>query len=194
MGEAERHREALRREILELGGEWDFPASSWEEALCAELKASDAVIVTRVPSELLAWMRMRANRCHDNVRWYAENDPSGKSRAVVGWWVQWPIFILHSVVETEGQMFCVTPSSLRDAEFSFIPDPKINIQKVGDIYSVVRDGHEIGPGVRLHPDFTMAQNRIIRERLLAGADPDKARNFTEKEFDALKRAHISDVP
>jgi hypothetical protein len=134
---------------------------------------------------------MPANRCHANARWYSRNDPSGKARVVTGWWVQWPAFVLHSVVETDGQLMCVTPSLYNEVEFPFIPDPKITWMEDGEVYSAVRLGQIVGPGVRVHPAFTMAQNEIVRERLLSGMDPLKVGDFTEEEMEELKQQHIS---
>lgn len=190
MGEAKVRREALRLKLLERSEEWEFPPSAWEAEVCAELKEDDVVVVPRVASPDLAWMRMPTNQCHANVRWYAENDPEKLSRAVAGWWVQWPNFVLHSVVERAGKMFCVTPTPFEVAEFPFIPDPKISWIEDEKVYSAFRSGREIGPGVRVFPAFTMAQSAIIRERLLAGCDPRKAGDFTEQEMEELKRKYI----
>jgi hypothetical protein len=85
---------------------WDFPASPWEAAVCADLREEDVVMIRRASPDQLAWARMPANECHANARWYAKNDPTGKARAVSGWWVQWPNFVLHSVVEIEGALIC----------------------------------------------------------------------------------------
>jgi hypothetical protein len=187
MGQAKRRREALRQIMLEEGRKWDFPPSVWEIAVCAELKNQPVVVVPRMPAEQLNWMRMPAHKCHANVRWYAENDPSKRSHAVVGWWVQWPDFVLHSIIETDGQMTCITPIPYNENEFPFIPDPKIGWVQNEDVYSAVRNGRVIGPGLRAFPAFTMARNAIVRERLLSGVDPFKAIEFTEHDIEALKR-------
>jgi hypothetical protein len=146
MGQAKIKLEALRKEMLATGLKWDFPPSQWEASLCAELKESTIFNVQRASSEQLAWGRMLANKCHDNVRWYAENDPEKKSRIVTGWWVQWPNYVLHSVVERDGQMICITPTPFEQTEFPFIPDPKIVWTRDEDVYSFTRDGCVLGPG------------------------------------------------
>jgi hypothetical protein len=168
MGQAKVKRDSLRQMLLERGDEWDFLPSSWETAVCAELREEDVIIVPRAPADQLAWMRMPANKCHANARWYVKNDPSNKARVVTGWWVQWPAFVLHSVIETDGQLSCITPSPYNEVEVPFIPDPKISWVENGTVYSAVRLGQIIGPGVRAFPAFTMAQNAIVRERLLQG--------------------------
>jgi hypothetical protein len=190
MGQARAKRDALRQMLLKKGQEWDFPPSLWEAAVCAELREEDVVIVPRAPADQLAWMRMPANKCHANARWYVQNDPSRKARVVTGWWVQWPVFVLHSVIETDGQLICITPSPYNEVDIPFIPDSKISWVEDGKVYSAVRLGQIVGPGVRVFPAFTMAQNAIVRERLLSGMDPLKAGEFTDEELDLLKRQHI----
>jgi hypothetical protein len=190
MGQAKVRREALRLKLLEKSKEWEFPPSSWEAEVCAELKEDDVVVVPRVASAELDWMRMPTNQCHANVNWYVENDPEKKSLAVTGWWVQWPNFVLHSVVERAGKLFCITPSPLEDKEIPFIPDTKISWIEDGKVYSAFRSGRKIGPGVRVFPAFTIAQSAIVRERLLSGCDPLKAGDFTDEEMEELRQRHI----
>jgi hypothetical protein len=190
MGQAKIQREALRKKMLDKGKDWDFPASSWEAAVCTDLREEDVVMVHRASPGQLAWARMPANECHTNARWYAKNDPTGSARAVSGWWVQWPNFVLHSVVEIEGALICITPSAFNETEFPFILDPKISWVENGEHYSAVRDDKIVGVGVRVFPAFTMAQNAIVRERLLAGAHPLNAGDFTDEEMEELKRKYI----
>ena len=179
----------MRREALKKSAEWDFPTSAWEEEVCAELREDDVVLVRRAPAEQLAWSRMPAGQCHANARWYEQNDSSGKARMVTGWWVQWPNFVLHSVVEIDRQLICITPSSFHESEIPFIPDPKISWIENGEVYSAVRSGQIVGPGIRVFPAFTLAQNAIVRERMLAGRDPLKATYFTDEEMTELKRKY-----
>jgi len=190
MGQAKARHEALRHKMLEEGRKWDFPPSAWEAAVCAELREDDVVVVRRAPVEQIAWMRMPASECHSNARWYAKHDPTGKARSVTGWWVQWPDFVLHSVVEMDGQLICITPTPFDETEFPFIPDPKISWIENGKVYSAIRGGQIIGPGVRKFPAFTMARNAVVRERLLAGVNPFKACEFTDEEMKELKRQHV----
>jgi hypothetical protein len=190
MGQAKARREALRRKLLEKGKEWDFPPSPWEAAVCAELRKQTVVIVPRAPAEQLAWARMPANECHANVRWYAKNDPSGRARAITGWWVQWPNFVLHSVVEMDSKLICITPTPLKETEIPFIPDPQISWIEGNDVYSAIRNGEVVGPGVRVFPAFTMAQSAIVRQRMDQGVDPFKATEFTNEEMEELKRQYI----
>jgi hypothetical protein len=193
VGQAKARREALRQRMLEECRRWDFPASPWEHTLCAELRNQTVLEVRRAPAEQLAWMRMPTNQCHANVSWYVKNDPSKNSRAVAGWWVQWPDFVLHSVIETDGQLFCITPSYFGEAEFPFIPDPKISWIETGEVYSAVRDGHIIGVGVRACPGFTMARNAIVRDRLLSGLDPLEAGELSDEIIETLMREFVDNA-
>ena len=43
---------------------------------------------------------MVPKKCHANAGWYAENDPTGNSRMVTGWWQQDDKYLHHSVVAT----------------------------------------------------------------------------------------------
>lgn len=190
MGQAKLRREALRQILLEKGKTWDFPPSPWEAAVCADLREQTVLIVPRASEDQLTWSRMPSNHCHANVDWYVKNDPSQKARAVTGWWVQWPNFVLHSVIEVDNRQICITPTPLKETEIPFIPDPQISWIRDGEVYSAIRDGKIIGPGVRAFPAFTMAQNMIVRERLLAGVDPFEACKFTDKEMEELKQRHI----
>lgn len=192
MGQAKRKRTATLSELLRKSIAFDFPPSPWEAAICRELRAreSDILVVPRISNEQLALVRMSAGECHANARWCAEQDPSGKTRAVTGWWVQWPNFVLHSVIEIDGQFFCVTPTPFNETEIPFIPDPKINWIEDGEVYSAIRDGQIIGPGLRAFPEYTMAQNAIVRERLLRGMNPLEASNFTEEEMADLRARYI----
>lgn len=192
MGQAKFRREALRQLLLAEGKKWEFPESPWEADLCAELigQKEYAVVVTRASRDQLAWARMPANECHANVRWYVENDPSKKAQAVVGWCVQWPSFVLHSVIRVDGNLICITPSHYTETEFLFLPDPKISWITDGHHYSAIRNGQKIGPGVRVFPSFSMAQAKIVEGRLLSGIDPRKAVEFTEEEMEELKRRYI----
>jgi len=191
MGEAKRKREALRRLLLEKGSEWDFPPSDWEVALCSELESQIVLIVPRATAEQLSWARMKANECHGNARWYADNDPEKKARMITGWWVQEPNYVLHSIVERDGQLTCITPSPFETTELPFIPDPKISWRVEGEVYHAVRDGRDIGPGIRKFPAFTVAVNAIIRERLSSGANPFHAVEFSDEEMEKLKHEYAT---
>jgi hypothetical protein len=178
--------------MLQQGENWNFPQSHWEASVCNELRSQDTLLVPRVPEDQLLEMRMPPNECHANARWYAENEPSGKTKAVTGWWVQWPNFVLHSVVEQDGHLFCITPSATRERQIKFIPDPKIIWVLEGSSFTAYRDGHPIGPGVRKYPALTFAQYEIVRKRLLAGVPPLVAGNFSDEEMLELIRKYVDE--
>jgi hypothetical protein len=189
VGQAKLKKETIREKALEMSQRWNFPPSQWEANVCEELADMPVTIVPRVPAEQIRWMRMPANECHANTQWYAENDPSGKSKRVTGWWVQWPNYVLHSVLEQDGRLFCITPTFPNDPEIPFIVDLKIEWKEDGNVYSAWRDGERIGVGVRAYPALTIAQTAIVTERLRAGVDPDKAQDFTEEDMERLKRVY-----
>jgi hypothetical protein len=189
MGEARTSWETLRQTLEDVAA-WEFPSSPWESAVCAELRDKTVLVVPRAPINQLNSMPLRPKECHANVRWYVKNDPYKETRAVTGWWLQWPDFVLHSVIEINGQLICITPSYFHETELHFIPDPKINWIETGEVYSAVRDGQVIRIGVRTFPSFTMARCAILRERLLAGIDPSSAIQFSEELMEKLKREHI----
>jgi hypothetical protein len=189
MREKKQDRAALRRTILQKSIEWNFPPSDWEAKLCAEIEKRPIVWVPRAPPEQLAWARMKVNACHTNVRWYAENDPEKKSRVVTGWWVQDPNYVLHSVVERDGQLICITPSHSGETKIPFIPDSEIEWTVRAKVYCAFRNGREIGPGIRKFPALTMALISIICKRLRSGGNPYKASEFGDEEFEELKRQY-----
>lgn len=183
-------RDEFRERILAKGRDWDFPDSEWETKAVDEIMAlaDDAVVVTRVPAAQLEWMRMPAAECHANASWYAKNDP--RATMVTGWWVQFPSFVLHSVVRIGDDYFCVTPTPFDEGEFHFIPDAKIEWRDTGNVRTAFRDGVAIGPGLRRYPSFTRAQNAMVRARILAGVPLEVAIEFTDEEMEKLKSEHV----
>lgn len=167
------------------------PPSAWEAALVEELLDENVECVPRVSPEDLAWMRMPANHCHQNCWWYEANDPTGRSRAVTGWWLQGLDFVLHSVMEADGRYFCITPSMAQESEIYFIPDPELKWIREPDRIAVMRNGGEVDLGVRRFPAFTIAWNEMLRDRLLAGVHPYRAMTFSREEMLELRRLHMT---
>ena len=66
----------------------------------------------------------------------------------------------------------------------------INWVEDGEHYSAIRNDKIVGVGVRVYPAFTMAQNAIVHERLLAGSNPFEVGDFTDEEMEELKRKYI----
>lgn len=156
---------------------WSFPTTDWELETVKEIERLRVITVRRVDAATLEWMRMKPRQCHTNARFYEEKDPERLSKRIIGWWPQGGNYLLHSIVRREGQHFCVTPvdpKMVPEAEFPFIPDPKIEARVEGDLMGYYRDGGKIGPGVRGNPAKTLAYNDAARKRLLSGMDPYEA--------------------
>lgn len=190
MGQAKVRRAQMLREHLDRLSEWDFPPSTWEADICRELADMPILTVPCAPQDQLAGMPMRINECHQNARRYAKNDPDGEVRAISGWWVVWPDYLLHSVVKIDRQLICITPKTLNETEIPFIPDSNISWVETGGVYSAIRNGQKIGPGVRAYPDFSLARIEITRSKLLAGIDPAKAMELTQEELKDLKQKYV----
>lgn len=191
MGEAKQRRKKLRASMLAQADAWSRPASAWEAELVEELLDMPVVRVPRLPAEDIAWMRMPANECHANTRWYAANEPTGQVRSVSGWWLQGFDFVLHSVIGNQGEYRCITPSADGETEIFFIPDAKIEWVETGEVYSARRNGQFVDLGVRRFPAFTRAINEAVRTRLLAGVEPYRAMEFTLEEMDDFQRRHLT---
>ncbi|MFO0991881.1 MAG: hypothetical protein U1E67_08130 [Hyphomicrobiales bacterium] len=191
MGQAKIRQAALREHMLAEGKKWEFPTSERERLLCEELLTGEIIRVRRAPDSLLRRMGLKSQDCHSNVWWYVANDPEKKSKAVVGWWLQWPDLVLHSVIRQGDDLICITPQDLsNDHDLHFIPDQKVSWRKDIDGYVAIREGEVIGEWLRIFPEFTMARIAIIRERLLSGIDPIRAIDFGNDEFEVLKQRYI----
>ncbi len=175
MGEAKRKQEELRRTVLRFMEMWDFPPSAAEAEAVAEITALPIVRVQRYPPDKLAWMRMKQNQCHANSRFMEDNDPEKKCKQVAGYLLQTGNFVFHSVVEREGDFFCVTPmgANMPD-EFDFIPDPDIVWQQESDTNVAYRKGVPVGVGFRSDPEESKRVSAIMRARIEAGIHPLKA--------------------
>ena len=191
MGQARTKLEAIRKKHLELADYWDFPATPDEAVICEGLRHIEIVVVRRASRAELAYMRMPENSCHENARWYERNDPTRQSRAVTGWWVQWPDFVLHSVVKIDDRFICLTPSYIDEGEFPFMPDPQIVWEKDQEKYIAKKQGYKIGIGVRLFPEFTLARLELVRKRLRSGLHPVEASIFSDGELAELKAKYIN---
>lgn len=175
MGEAKRKREQLRQLMLRETDQWSFPPSPEEAALVAKLDVLPSVTARRVPEDQIAYMRMPGKECHANCAWYASNDPEGKARHVLGWWRQPEAYVLHSVIERDGQHVCITPQLQgTPATFEFVPDAEIEVRDEGDVRVFYRDGRRWHPGVRARPQEMIEHMEKVRRRLRAGGNPYKA--------------------
>jgi hypothetical protein len=175
MGEAKRKMEELRRTVLTFMERWDFPPSEAEARAVEEIKKLPVVIARRQPAHVLAYMRMPPNQCHTNARFMEENDPEGKNKKVSGYILQSNNYVLHSVVEKDGNFICVTPMQIGGPdEFPFIPDPDIEWRLEGDTWEASRKGLPIEVGFRRDPVESQRILEIVRARIEAGVHPLKA--------------------
>ena len=174
MGEARKRRDTLKTRLLEEIDRLSMKPSADESALVAELDAHDLIRVYRQPRARLEKARMRPRMSHDNARWFEQNDPDRKAKAVTGWRLSpGGLYILHSVVETGGVLTCVTPTGLDgDSDwFDFILDPDIEVSLAGNRYRFVRNGIELGYGARQNPENVIAAMAGFKRELEAGANP-----------------------
>lgn len=173
MGEAKRKREHLRAFMLVQMEKWLFPPSEWEREMARELAERPVVQVQRWPPHVLEDSGMPANHCHANTRWYADNDPEKKARQVTGWWKQEGAYVLHSIVERDGKLACITPTPYGDDELAFIPDPQIEwrANEADGVMEAFRDGVLIEVGVRVDPEGMIAQLEKDRAELIAAKNP-----------------------
>lgn len=170
MGEAGKREQERRRVIRRNCERWLFPASDAEAAAVREIDGLETFRVLKAPGALLSALGRREGQCHQNALWYARNDPEGRSRCVTGWMVddENGAFILHSVVEQDGDLFCITPSTSGVQAFAFRPDPDVQWLVEGEVCTFVRKGLALAVGLRRDPERTIAEASGVIERLDRG--------------------------
>lgn len=175
LGEAKRKIEELKSLVIKQFERWDFPSTDAEVEAVREIRQLPVVMVQRYPADKLAWMRMPTNQCHANARFMVDNDPEGKIRQVTGFWPQAGNFVLHSVIEREGVLNCVTPLPFEaPAVFPFIPDPEIEWVEEGDYRTAYRKGLLVEPGLRSDPAENARIAAVVMARINSGIHPLKA--------------------
>jgi hypothetical protein len=175
MGQAKQKREELKKLVLHFINEWDFPATEHEARAVEEIRRLPQLTVRRYSEAQLAYMRMKPNQCHANAQFMEDNDPERKCKRISGYLIESGNYVLHSVVERDGDYFCVTPVPTGGpSEFLFIPDYDIEWRVEGDKRVATRKGCEIKPGFRSDPEETKRISSIIRARIEDGIDPIKA--------------------
>jgi hypothetical protein len=188
MGEAKVRRAALVADCLKHLEQWSKPATEWERSMAERLSAMDHIWASRLDAHVLSQMRMPKNQCHANAKWFAGKDST--ATVVSGWWLQWPDYVLHSVVLKDGDYMCVTPVDMGDSPFPFVPDSEIEWLDDGDVWTATYRSQRLGTGIRRFPEFTLARTKIVRDRIQAGVHPYQAMQFTDEEMEQLKREHI----
>jgi hypothetical protein len=175
MGEAKQKRAALKALAIKQFERWDFPPSEAEAQAVAEIEKLPVLMVRRYSPEQLEWMGMPPNQCHANARFMQDKDPEGKCRQITGYWPQAGNYVLHSVVERDGELFCVTPTLIGVPDiFPFIPDPDIEWREEGDHRVPYRKGLIVEPGLRTDPEESQRISKVVLARINKGMDPIKA--------------------
>ncbi|MBY5436497.1 hypothetical protein [Rhizobium leguminosarum] len=170
MGEAKSGREKLRAAIMAELERLMAPTSPEEDALNDEIRALKFYEFNRVPDKQLAYMKMEAQRCHQNAAAYAKLDPSGESRQISGWWKRNGIFYFHSVILSQTKLHCITPHK-DSAPLKFAPDFEIVWVETDGVVNADRRGAKLPYLVRDFPDKVIAEATEARDALLKGADP-----------------------
>lgn len=191
MEDAKRRADELRAYLLWQAEGWTFPPSEWEAQIIGELQRLQGYRIPRLPDTDMAEFELQPNECHANARRCEQNDVRGETKAVTGWWLQGMEFVLHSVVSHDGELCCVTPSSLGESEINFYPDPLIEWREQDGELAAMRNGRIVGLGVRRFPAFTIAQHELVRMRLKIGMAPDQAMMFSRNEIERLLERHLS---
>lgn len=167
-------QEHLREFVKRNLERWVHPATKHELGLVNALGAMPTKLAVPVPDEILEYMRMKPQECHQNAHFYATRDPD--AHHVFGWRPMGDVFVLHSVIQKHGQLLCVTPAADGDHfAFPFIPDAKIEVVfGEEDRASFHRSGYAlIGGGVRKDPKAIISVFSEHLAELNSGADPKK---------------------
>lgn len=175
MGEARVRLDRLRSVFADSAERWMFARSIWEDRAVAEILACPAELAYRADPATLRSMGLPERDCHSNAERYAAVRADAAARPVLGWWRQANVLLLHSVVEIRGRLICVTPSDVDpNPTFVFIRDPRLMWDSDADGRFCRRDGHRIGPGLRIDPDQVIADTALILSRLQSGMNPYEA--------------------
>ncbi|CAH0340498.1 hypothetical protein RHI9324_02166 [Rhizobium sp. CECT 9324] len=119
------------------------PPTEWEAQVLQEILTLPQVTVSRPPERQLLDAGMIPHNCHENCSAQEANDPEKQHRHVAGWLVFDSDLILHSVVEADGQWYCLTPQLVpATPRFQFIPDP--SIEWICDAASGINEAYRHG--------------------------------------------------
>jgi hypothetical protein len=165
-----------------------FPATVEEAAAFASIMALSRVIVTRPSKDLLLRMGMVPYNCHVNCSNYVASEPEGRSRHVWGWIISRSDLILHSIVERDGLLRCLTPQFIDvPSHFEFIPDPAIEWKDTMDgiAREPYRDGQRVPDALRKHPEDHIRMRDRFRELVDAGVSVMDARDMVATKFETV---------
>ena len=179
MGEARARLDRLRATFTDSAERWMFARSAWEDRAVAEVLACPVEPAHRADPSTLRSLALPERDCHSNAERYAAAWAGAAARPVPGWWRQANVLVLHSVVEIHGRLICATPSDVDPSpSFPFIRDPRLVWDSDAEGRFCRRDGHRIGPGLRIDPDQVIADTALILSRLQSGMNPYEAVKVT----------------
>ncbi len=165
---------ALREQLLAEAERWIHPGSDEERAMLVQVRALPEVRIIRQPAHVLSYMRMKPRECHVNCATYVRLDPDSRTKHVLGWWhTVWGAYVLHSVVERDGVMTCITPAPQEGEDgLNFVPDELLSMVEGNDgRYEFRRAGLPVGFGLREEPESFINASEDMKRRLLAGGRP-----------------------
>lgn len=149
--------------IMAHSEKWARPGTDLEAALYAEIAAMPHEVALAAPGEALVGAGMRFADCHSNCTLWTQRDRS--SKYVAGWWQMGDAYVLHSVIDVSGELFCVTPQyqQLEAGSIVFVRDTKLQWVDVDGILSFQRDGRTVLGGVRKYPErFKLARDLLLK--------------------------------
>jgi hypothetical protein len=166
-----------------------FPPTEWEANTLAEILALPRVTVTRPPEEQLLAAGMRPYACHANCFEHAANDPDQISSHVCGWLIYGSDLILHSVVETAGHWFCLTPQLVQaPSKFQFIPDSFIEWLEANDgSTDAFRRGVRLPYALRKYPEHHLRMRDEFLDLIASGMSAFDARELVDVTLGAELR-------
>lgn len=122
----------------------------------------------------LPWMP-EPRQCHQNVTEFVELESKDKYFPVHGWLVHGYDYLLHTVVGTTSEIFCITPHPGNLSHLQFIPDPDITMEIRKPQFAFRWRGRPLGHAViRSNPDRTITKWRRFGELLASGMAADEA--------------------
>jgi hypothetical protein len=180
LGAAKAKRDHLKAMMIAESRLLEAPISEAESALALELDSRPTVRIRRAPREQLEWQRMKPRECHQNVSFMVKADPvPGRTKWVLGWMASPQGYVLHSIIEQNGMMICVTPDMFGVDEFDFIKDEKLELillpREPGSDeqkFRFEREGADM-PFKQIRRDHEMLKKQAqwIRDQLEAGVHP-----------------------
>lgn len=93
-----------------------------------------------------------------------------------------PNYVLHSVIEQGGNLYCITPQHFDVAAFLFVRDSKLQWVAQGGDRVLRREGHDLMVGLRKHPERFIESHRRLSQKLSEGMDVLEAMEAVDAEL------------